>query len=131
MAKRHRHGARVDRSRARRARARRSLVRIADPSVGQGHPCAGDRLPRPRSRPADRAAVEAAGEPNMSDAPAAAPPSAQLVQMAMGHWVSRIVYLAAQLNLADQLADDARTSDELAAATGMHAPSLYRFMRSL
>jgi len=34
----------------------------------------------------------------------AAPPHAQLIQMAMGHWVSQIVYLAAELGLADHLA---------------------------
>jgi hypothetical protein len=51
--------------------------------------------------------------------------------MAMGHWVSRILYAAAELNLADHLADGPKGADELAAPTRMHAPSLYRFMRSL
>ncbi len=59
------------------------------------------------------------------------PPSAQLVQMAMGHWLSRIVYVAARLGLADRLADGPKTADELAGATGTHAPSLYRLMRTL
>jgi hypothetical protein len=61
----------------------------------------------------------------------AAPPHAQMVQMAMAHWVSRIVYLAAKLNLADRLAGGPRSADELAEPTGTHAPSLYRFMRTL
>jgi hypothetical protein len=51
--------------------------------------------------------------------------------MAMGHWVSRIAYLAARLGLADLLADGSRTADELAGPTGTHAPSLYRLMRAL
>jgi hypothetical protein len=51
--------------------------------------------------------------------------------MAMGHWVSRIVYVAAELGLADRLADGPKTADQLAGPTGTHAPSLYRFMRSL
>ena len=58
-------------------------------------------------------------------------PQAQLVQMAMGHWVSRIVYLAAKLSLADRLADGAKTAGELAGPTGTDAASLYRLMRGL
>jgi hypothetical protein len=59
------------------------------------------------------------------------PPHAQLVQMAMAHWMSQIVYVAAELDLADHLAKGARSADELAGPTGTHAPSLYRFMRTL
>src|SRR5262245_11489711 len=59
------------------------------------------------------------------------PPHAQLVQMAMGHWISRIVYLAARLNLADRLAEGPKTADELAGPTETDAPSLYRLMRTL
>ncbi|HEX7878510.1 MAG TPA: methyltransferase [Candidatus Eisenbacteria bacterium] len=63
--------------------------------------------------------------------PEALPPSAQLVQMAMGHLISRIVHLAAKLEIADRLADGPKKAEELAGPTGMHAPSLYRFMRTL
>src|SRR5262245_13420376 len=63
-----------------------------------------------------------------SDTP---PPHVQIIQMAMGHWVSRIVYVAAHLGLADRLADGPKSADELAGPTGTHAPSLYRLMRSL
>jgi O-methyltransferase domain/Dimerisation domain len=59
------------------------------------------------------------------------PPHAQLIQMAMAHWVSRIVHVAATLGLADRLADGPKSADELAGLTGTHAPSLYRFMRAL
>ena len=58
-------------------------------------------------------------------------PRAQLVQMAMAHWVSRLVFTAAQLNLADHLADGPRTAAELGQLTSTDAPSLYRVMRTL
>jgi hypothetical protein len=60
-----------------------------------------------------------------------APPHAQLVQMAMAHWVSHIVYVAAKLSLADHLAKGPKGADKLAGETGTHAPSLYRLMRTL
>ena len=59
------------------------------------------------------------------------PPHAQLVQMGMAHWVSHIVYVAAKLNLADHLAQGPKNAEALAVQTGMHAPSLYRLMRTL
>jgi O-methyltransferase/methyltransferase family protein len=59
------------------------------------------------------------------------PPHAQLVQMAMAHWVSHIVYVAAKLSLADHLANGPNSADELAGLTKTHAPSLYRLMRTL
>ncbi len=61
----------------------------------------------------------------------AAPPHVALVQMAMGHWVSHIIYVATKLGIADQLAGGAKTADELSGPTGTHAPSLYRLMRAL
>jgi SAM-dependent methyltransferase len=48
-----------------------------------------------------------------------------------GFWVARSVSVAAKLRLADHVADAARSAEELAAATGTHAPSLYRLMRGL
>jgi O-methyltransferase/methyltransferase family protein len=59
------------------------------------------------------------------------PPHVQLIQMATAHWISRIVFVAAKLGLADRLADGARSAEELAGPTGTHAPSLYRLMRGL
>src|SRR5438034_7985961 len=59
------------------------------------------------------------------------PPHAQLIEMATAHWISRIVYAAAKLSLADHLAGGPKSADELAGATGTHAPSLYRLMRTL
>ena len=59
------------------------------------------------------------------------PPHAQLVQMAMGHWVATVLYTAAKLGLADLLADGSVGADELAAKTKTHPPSLYRLLRTL
>jgi len=61
----------------------------------------------------------------------AIPPHAQVIQMAMGRWVSQIVYVAAELGLADLLAQGRKSADELAGVTGTHAPSLFRLMRTL
>jgi hypothetical protein len=59
------------------------------------------------------------------------PPHAQLIQMATAHWVSHIVYVAAKLNLADQLAKESKSADELAGPTATNPSSLYRLMRTL
>jgi len=58
-------------------------------------------------------------------------PQGQLIQMATAHWVSRFLYVAARMNLADQLAKQPKTAEELAQATGAAAPSLHRLMRTL
>jgi hypothetical protein len=51
--------------------------------------------------------------------------------MATGYWVSRAVYAVAALGIPDQLADGARSVEQLAEATGTHAPSLRRVLRLL
>jgi O-methyltransferase/methyltransferase family protein len=61
----------------------------------------------------------------------AVPPHAQLIQMGTGQWVSRIVYVAAQLELADHLASGPKSAADLAGATRTHARSLHRLMRTL
>jgi hypothetical protein len=63
--------------------------------------------------------------------PEAPPPHAQLIQMGTAYWVSRLVHLAAELCLADHLAQGPQTADVLAGVTRTHAPSLYRVMRTL
>jgi len=61
-----------------------------------------------------------------------APPfHVQLIQMGTGYWVSRILYAAAKLDLADHLAEGAKSATELAGPTRTHAPSLHRLMRTL
>lgn len=59
------------------------------------------------------------------------PPHARLIELARGHWLAHIVYVAAKLDLADHLANGPRNAAAVATATGTHAPSLYRFMRAL
>jgi hypothetical protein len=61
----------------------------------------------------------------------APPPHVQLVQMAMGHWISRIVLVAAELKIADHLASGPRTAEDLAGPTGTGPGSLYRLLRGL
>lgn len=59
------------------------------------------------------------------------PPGLALYQMAIGHYVSRALYLAAKLELADLLKDGPRGYGDLARATDTHAPSLHRVLRLL
>jgi O-methyltransferase domain/Dimerisation domain len=59
------------------------------------------------------------------------PPHVRLIQMGTAQWVSRIVYAAAKLGLADQLAAGPKSAAELASPMAVHAPSLQRLMRTL
>lgn len=59
------------------------------------------------------------------------PPPIALYQLAVGHYFSRALHLAAKLGLADQLKDGPRDSRDLARSTETHAPSLNRLMRLL
>jgi hypothetical protein len=70
-------------------------------------------------------------ESNSQGGPAAVPAHAQLIQMGIGFWVSRMVYAAARLRLADRLEGGAMSAAELSGATNTHAPSLHRLMRAL
>ena len=58
-------------------------------------------------------------------------PQARLIQMATAHWISRFLYVAALMNLADHLAERPKTAEELAPLTAATVPSLYRLMRTL
>lgn len=59
------------------------------------------------------------------------PPHVQLIQMATAYWASRMLYVAAKLNLPDHLSDGPKSAEVLAQTTRTHAPSLYRLMRAL
>jgi O-methyltransferase domain/Dimerisation domain len=59
------------------------------------------------------------------------PPQLVLQQLIQGFQVTQCIYVAAKLGVADLLKDGPRTSEELAQATGTHAPSLYRVLRLL
>ncbi len=54
-----------------------------------------------------------------------------LLRMIWGTHISRSVYVAAELGIADLLADGPVSAGELAERTGTHAPSLYRVLRLL
>jgi hypothetical protein len=59
------------------------------------------------------------------------PPPFVLFRMITGFYVSRAIHVVAKLGIADLLADGARGHDDLAKATGSHAPSLNRVLRLL
>lgn len=58
-------------------------------------------------------------------------PSATILQMMQGAWVTQALSVCATLGIAEQLQDGPRTSAELAAATGANADSLHRLLRYL
>jgi hypothetical protein len=59
------------------------------------------------------------------------PPHVRLIQMGRAFVVSRTVYAAAKLSLADHLASGPKSAAELAETMKVHAPSLHRVMRTL
>jgi len=54
-----------------------------------------------------------------------------LLRIATGFWASRALYVAAKLLIADQLVGGPASAEELADASGVHAPSLRRVLRAL
>jgi len=59
------------------------------------------------------------------------PPALALLQQALGFWVSRAICVVARLGIADLLEDGPQDTETLAAAAGVHGPSLYRVLRTL
>ncbi len=57
--------------------------------------------------------------------------SGNLQQLTSDFWVVGALYIAADLGIADLLGAGAQRIDELAVATGTHAPSLYQLLRTL
>jgi hypothetical protein len=51
--------------------------------------------------------------------------------MMTGYWISKAIYVAAKLGVADLLVDGPRSIEELAAATETHVGALYRVVRAL
>src|SRR5262249_60368207 len=58
-------------------------------------------------------------------------PCQQLTRMITSYWVSRAIYIAAKLRIADHLEDGPRTAEELAAMAGVAPRPLYRGLRAL
>jgi hypothetical protein len=61
----------------------------------------------------------------------ASQPCQQLTQMITSSWVSRAIYVAAKLRIADHLQDGPRTAADLATAAGVASGPLYRLLRAL
>jgi hypothetical protein len=59
------------------------------------------------------------------------PPPFALFRMITSFYLSRAIHAVAKLGIADLLSDGARRADDLAKATGTHAPSLRRVLRLL
>ncbi|MBA2671123.1 MAG: methyltransferase [Gemmatimonadetes bacterium] len=59
------------------------------------------------------------------------PPAAVLMQMLFGPTLQQSIYVAAELGIADLLAENPQTAAELASRTATHEPSLYRVLRLL
>ena len=55
----------------------------------------------------------------------------QLMRMILSKWISKPIYAAAQLGIADLLAPGPMSTQELAGATGTQADVLYRLLRAL
>jgi hypothetical protein len=59
------------------------------------------------------------------------PSPEQLMQFIVGRWISKPIYVAAELSIADMLAEGPKSIEELAQESQSHAPSLYRMLRAL
>ncbi len=58
-------------------------------------------------------------------------PQAEMRSLIAAYWVSRMIYVAAKLRIADLLKDGPRTVAVLAEQAHVNAPALYRMMRTL
>jgi hypothetical protein len=59
------------------------------------------------------------------------PPHRRLVAMTRAYYLAPMIHAAAALDLPDLIGDGAKTAEELARAGGVHAPLLYRLLRTL
>lgn len=60
-----------------------------------------------------------------------APPSASMLQLIIGYWVSHMVHVAAKLGLADLVHAGPKTAEELAALTETDPAAVHRLLRGL
>ncbi|OJA96978.1 methyltransferase [Burkholderia ubonensis] len=67
----------------------------------------------------------------MTEVQTGQPPHIAILQMVTSKWHAQALYVAAELGIADLLAERERTADELAAATDTHPEALYRALRAL
>jgi SAM-dependent methyltransferase len=59
------------------------------------------------------------------------PPPAAMLNLITGYWVSRMVFVAAKLDVAEHLKDGPKSVADLARSTGTNATALFRLLRSL
>jgi hypothetical protein len=59
------------------------------------------------------------------------PPPIAMLQMMSGFWISRCIYIAAKLGIADLVKDEPKSAAELAGTVGAHTSSLFRVLRAL
>ncbi|HEX5051174.1 MAG TPA: methyltransferase [Planctomycetota bacterium] len=58
-------------------------------------------------------------------------PRTEMMQTAIGYWLSKALFCAAKVGAADQLKDGPRHVDQIARTAGVHAESLHRILRAL
>ena len=58
-------------------------------------------------------------------------PQVQLMKFIVGKWISKPIYVAAELGIADMLAGGPKSIQDLAMESKTHSTSLYRMMRAL
>jgi len=58
-------------------------------------------------------------------------PEDQMMQWITAKWITKPIYVAAELGLADHLVAGPLSVDALAGKTETHAPTLYRLLRAL
>jgi len=59
------------------------------------------------------------------------PLSAMMIQLTSGHWVSQMMWVVAELGIADELRDGARSIQELSKAVNANQYALYRVLRAV
>lgn len=99
---------------------RQSHAQKAPVQQGSQHP--GESTHLEHHRPAPPAAHRGPDQPA---------PEELLPKMLTGYWISTALYVVAKLGLADLLAHESQTADQLAQKTAAHARSLYRVLRAL
>jgi ubiquinone/menaquinone biosynthesis C-methylase UbiE len=67
----------------------------------------------------------------MAPPPERSTDASRLLALVSDSWKSQAVHVAARLGIADLLSDGPRSAEDLAVATGAHAPSLLRLLRAL
>lgn len=58
-------------------------------------------------------------------------PQAVLIRMASGYWEAKALQVAAELGIADLIAETPKTADQLSKIVAAHSDSLYRLLRAL